>query len=200
MPDYAILLEVSKGFFNDPSYDSGKTAQLKLPAAPETMSAALDAVGAWDWREVGWRCLDCRVPWLTGTISDSDFGIDALNHLAQKLTELEPKTLSAYKALLDAADCKSVQQAEQLMDTLDEYIFSPQFCSPVDVAKRELSLILTEQDAALIAPHLNLYQYGQALIQNCGGMLTGYGLIERKDGQPVQVMEQGFRQGGMEMM
>ncbi len=85
------------------------------------------------------------------------------------------------------------------MDTLDEYIFSPQFCSPIDVAKGELSLILTEQDAALITPYLNLHQYGQSLIQRCGGMLTDYGLIERKDGQPIQVPEQQPCQGGMEM-
>ena len=41
MPDYAILLNVSKGFFNDPGYDSGKTAPLKLPASPETLDAVL---------------------------------------------------------------------------------------------------------------------------------------------------------------
>jgi len=112
---------------------------------------------------------------------------------------MEPKALPAYKALLEAVDCKSVQQAEQLMDTLDEYIFSPQFSSPIEVAKGELSIILTEQDAALITPHLNLYQYGQSLIQRDNGVLTDYGLIERRDGQPVQTIEQP-RQGGMEMM
>lgn len=50
-PDYTILLEVSKGFFNDPSYDSEKTVQLKLPASPEALTSALETVGAWDWRE-----------------------------------------------------------------------------------------------------------------------------------------------------
>jgi len=199
-PDYSILLEVSKGFFNDPSYDSGKTTQLKLPAAPETLSDALDAVGAWDWREAGWRCLDCRTPQLTDTISDNEYSIDTLNQLAQKLAKLDPKALPAYKALLDAANCHDLDKAEQLMDTLDEYIFSPQFSSPIEVAKGELSVILAEWDAALLTPHLNLNEYGQSLIQRCGGLLTDYGLIERKDGQPVQAMERQPRQGGMEMM
>lgn len=85
-PDYAVLLEVSKGFFNDPGYDSGRTAQLKLPASPETLNAALEAVGAWDWREAGWSCLDCRVPALTEMISDAEEGIDHLNHLARHST------------------------------------------------------------------------------------------------------------------
>ena len=45
---------------------------------------------------------------------------------------------------------------------LDNYVFSPQYSSPIEVAKGELSLILCEPDAATLAPHLNLYQYGQA--------------------------------------
>ena len=64
------------------------------------------------------------------------------------------------------------------MDSLDNYVFSPQYSSPIEVAKGELSLILCEPDAATLAPHLNLYQYGQALIEKCGGVLTPYGLIE----------------------
>lgn len=71
--------------------------------------------------------------------------------------------------------------------------------TPIEVAKGELSLILCEPDAATLAPHLNLYQYGQALIEKCGGVLTPYGLIERADGQPVQAIEAQPRQGGMEM-
>ncbi len=199
-PDYTILLEVSKGFFNDPGYDSGKTAQLKLPATPEALSAALDAVGAWDWREAGWRCLDCRAPQLADAISDNECGIDALNQLAQKLADMEPQALSAYKALLEAAGCRDLGEAEQRIHTLDEYIFSPQLGSPIDVAKGELSIILAEEDAAQLLPCLDLRRYGQALIERCGGMLTEYGLIERKDGQPVQAPEQQPSQGGMEMM
>ena len=155
---------MSKGFFNDPGYDSGRTAQLKLPASPETLNAALEAVGAWDWREAGWSCLDCRVPALTEMISDAEEGIDHLNHLARRLADMEPKALTAYKALLEVTDCKELQSAEALMDSLDKYIFSPQFSSPIEVAKG-------------------------ALIQRCGGTLTAYGLIERHDGQPVQTME-----------
>lgn len=198
-PDYTILLEVSKGFFNDPSYDSEKTAQLKLPASPEALTSALETVGAWDWRETGWSCLDCRVPVLSEMISDAEVGIDSLNDLAQRLADMEPKTLNTYKALLEATDCKDIQSAEALIDSLDEYIFSPQYSSPIEMARGELSVILCDEDAAFLAPHLNLYRYGQALIERCGGTLTAYGLIEREDHQPVQAMENKPRQGGMEM-
>jgi len=197
-PDYTVLLEVSKGFFNDPDYDSSKTTQLKLPAASETLSAALDAVDVWDWREAGWCCLDCRVPSLMDVLSDED-DIHTIDQMARRLADMDPKTLDAYKALLEAADCKSLQQAEQLMDSLDQYIFSPQYGSPVDVAKGELSVILCEKEREEISPYLDLQKYGQSLIQLCGGVLTDYGLIERKDGQPIQTMEDQPRQGGMEM-
>ena len=126
-------------------------------------------------------------------------GINFLNHLAQRLADMEEAPLNAYRALLSAAGCESLQQAEQLMDTLDQYIFPPQCSSPIEAAKGELSVILTEPDAAMLAPHLNLYQYGQALIRHCGGVLTPYGLIEREDRQPVQTTTENPEQGGMEL-
>lgn len=197
-PDYAILLKVSKGFFNDSAYDSDKTVQLKLPAAPEALNAALTALDVWDWREAGWSCQDCRVPSLMDAASDTD-DIHEVNQLAQRLADMEPKALAAYKALLSATDCRNLQLAEQLMDTLDEYTFSPQFSSPIEVAKGQLSVILCDGEREQITPYLNLYKYGQELIQDGGGVLTDYGLLERKDAQPVQAMEQQPQQGGMEM-
>lgn len=198
-PDYTILLKVSKGFFNDPGYDSDKTVQLKLPASLEELSSALEAVGAWDWREAGLSCLDCRIPALTEVISDAEAGIDFLNDLAQRLAGLEPKTLTAYKALLEATDCKDLQSAEALIDSLDNYIFSPQYSSPAEVAKGELSVVLCDEDAETLTPYLNMYQYGQALIKKCGGTLTAYGLIEREDHHLVLSEKNMPNQGGMEM-
>ena len=198
-PDYTILLEVSKGFFNDPGYDSDKTVQLKLPASLEELSSALEAVGAWDWREAGWRCLDCQVPMLTDIISDADEGIEFLNRLSQRLADMEPRTLTAYKALLEATNCRDLLSASLLADSLNKYIFSPQYSSPIEVAKGELSTILCDREAEIITPYVNLHQYGQALIQSYNGVLTAYGLIERVDGQPIQGMEESPKQGGMEM-
>lgn len=47
-----------------------------------------------------------------------------------------------------------------------------------------------------LLPYVNLYAYGQALIQEQECSLTEYGLISREDGQSLKPMEQG----GMEMM
>ncbi len=74
-------------------------------------------------------------------------------------------------------------------DTLDSYLFAPHISSPVEMAKDTLSYILSERDAERLMPYLNLYQYGDALLKKDGGVLTSYGLLERRDGQPVQAME-----------
>ena len=42
------------------------------------------------------------------------------------------------------------------------------------------------ENADLLCRYLNLYGYGEALIQQYGGELTDYGLLTRADGQPVQ--------------
>lgn len=171
-PDYMILLETETG------------SQCRLPSAVLPQDR--------------YTCLDCRVPALTDMISEAE-DIHAANRLARRLSLMNTQVLNAYKALLEASGCGDISNAEYLADTLGLYIFSPQYSSPTEVAKGELSLILSEPDRALVASHLNLYQYGQALVEKCGGVLTDYGLIERKDGQPVQTQENQPKWGGMEM-
>lgn len=198
VPDYAILLEVSKGFFNDPSYDSDKAVQLKLPASPEALDAALEAVDAWDWREAGWRCLDCRAPVLSDAVSYSG-DIHAVNRLARRLADMDGKDLCKFKALAEAVCCQDLSQAERLLSTLEEYIFSPEYRTPAEAAEGELALMLDERAAALIRKHLNLQQYGEDMLRQRNIILTGYGLIEREDGQPMESMERQPKPGEMEM-
>lgn len=193
MPDYTILLEISKG--NDPAYDSEKTVRLSLPAEPAAMDAALTAVGAWDWREAGFRCLDCRVPALISHI-DEDENIAHIHRLAQKLQAMGRDELVKLKAVLEVTEDFSVLGVTRTIDTLEQYDFSPQTGTPEEMAREELGVILPAQDAEKLIPHLNLYAYGQALIQEQECSLTEYGLVSREDGQSLKPMEQS----GMEMM
>jgi len=197
-PDYLFRVGITHHPDAEPEYPS-KITYLELPASQETLDSLVTELGNPGWMGTMFVSYDGLIPAVKDMLMFTE-DVPDLNRLAQKLAKLDPKALPAYKALLETANCHDLDKAEQLMDTLDEYILSPQFCSPIDVAKGELSVILAEWDAAQIAPHLNLYQYGQSLIQRCGGLLTDYGLIERKDGQPVQAMEQQPQQGGMEMV
>ena len=204
-PDYSFLLHIARGYYAPPAADCEKAVQLQLPAEYEVLEGVLASLKVNDWQETVWYGLDCCVPALTDMIYSIGVNdaftqdwMDRLNGLAQQLSDMDAQTLNTYKALLETADCKDIQSAELLADTLDNYILSTQFSSPSEVAKGELSLILPDQEVELIIPHLNLYQYGQALIEKCGGTLTGYGLIERRDGQPVLAAENP-QWGGMEM-
>ena len=194
-PDYTILLEISKGYFNDPAYDSEKTVRLPLPAEPAAMDAALTAVGAWDWREVGFRCLDCRVPSLISHI-DGDDNIAHINRLAQKLQVMDEEVLTKFKAVLEATENFSVLSATHTADALDEYLFTPQYASPEDMARDFLESSVGEAGMSTLLPHINLYAYGRALMEGQECTLTEYGLISREDGESLKPAEQS----GMEMM
>jgi len=182
-PDYTMLLEVSH---------SRGAAQLKLPADKRALEAVLQSLGEPDWQDLSWRCLDCKVPSLMDAVSEAR-DIHAVNDFAGMLAQMDSKTLVLYKALLEASDCRDLLSAELLANQLPNYTFSPQFSSPEELAKEELSVLLCEPSAATILPYVDLQKYGEALIKQCGGELTGYGLIERTDGHPIQ----SPRQGGM---
>ena len=177
---------------------TGKIVYLDLPATEEQWQQAENELGDPGWLGTVIDSIDGLVPRL-GDMLTSTEDISDLNPLAQKLANMSSNVVITYKALLEATDCRDLDQAEQLMDTLDEYILSPQFSSPIEVAKGQLSVILCDAEREQIIPYLNLYKYGQELIQDGRGVLTGYGLLERKDGQPVQAMEQQPQQGGMTM-
>ena len=177
--------------------DPSRAVCLDLPATEEQFEKTEEQLGGPGWLGTVLASFDGAIPSVWEMLHTTE-DLPELNLLAERLSDMEPKALSAYKALLEATNCKDIQSARQLMDELDEYTFSPQYSSPVEVAKGELYTIM-DNDLALLLPHVNLYQYGQDLIQNYGGVLTGYGLIERKNGQPVQTIENQPRQGGMEM-
>lgn len=199
VPPYTVLLELTKGWFNDSEYDNEKTVQLWFPSSPSAMDHALNELGAAMWSEVSFQCIDCRVPTLADAVSDAN-NVAEVNRFSQWLDNIAQEKLPAYKALLAATHCRDLQNAMTLMDAMDSYVFSPSFSSPEDVAKGELNITMAESNVKLLLPHVNLYAYGEALIQNQRASLTEYGLIERQDGQPIQSMEKLPSQGGMEMM
>lgn len=183
-PPYTVLLELTKGWFHDPSYDSEKTVQLWFPSSPAEMDHALNELGASTWAEVSFQCVDCRVPALMDAVSGAN-NVAEVDRFSQWLDNIPQEKLAGYKALLAATQCRDLQNAMMLMDALDSYIFTPSFSSPVDVARGELKVTMAESDAEILLPHVNLYTYGEALLQSQHAILTEYGVIERQDGQPM---------------
>lgn len=180
-PDYSMLLEVSDGY---------SSAQLKLPASEQELAAVHQALEEPDWLDLSWTCLDCKVPSLMDAISEAR-DIRPVSDFAGMLAGMDSTALVIYKALLEAADCRDLLHAGLLAGQLPQYTFSPKISSPAEMAKEELSVTLCDPEAETLLPHVNLQSYGEALIEQCGGKLTGYGLIERTDGQPIQAPQQG---------
>ena len=175
-PDYTILLEVRRG---------EQTATLKLPASPQEMNAALDAVGAADWKDVDFQCVDCKAPVLIEAVTECG-SVEQANRAARTLDVLTDRQMTVYKALLEAEWFSSLDEAMEMAGQLDQYILSPEFASAEGVGLSCLQTVMGDDEAALVLPHVNLYAYGVSLIQRFNYSMTTYGAIERRDGEPVR--------------
>ena len=196
-PDYMILLEVCKGYFNDPDYDSDSVVQLKLPASKETLDGVLNTLEAADWSELAFTCLDCRIPALIEAVNQTE-DVFAVNHAASRFAKMSGEAIPKLKSLLEVTGISGLADAVRLTEQLESYVYSPEFSSPTDVARAEIKFSLIEQEAELLIPHVNLHLYGKALLENHNWTLTDYGMISRQDGRPIQKFEeQNQGMGGM---
>ena len=57
-----VVLEVRKGFFNDPQYDNDNTATLDLPTVDASIWRAVEKVDAASVDECAFHCVDCLIP------------------------------------------------------------------------------------------------------------------------------------------
>ena len=169
-PDHTILVQTA----------SGCEVRLPVPLGDPTGDEPV-------------QCLDCAAPALIGLTG----AMGTWDMLAHRLAELEVDgELPKYKALVEATGCDDICQALSLADELDQYMLDPKCHTPEEVARGVINMTVPRHEIETLLPHVNLYQYGQALIQASGGQLTGYGLIERTDGQPVQAIDQEQSQMG----
>lgn len=198
-PDYAIHLRLA-AHHEDLPFGGTDVVELKLPAEDSVLEMAVRCLGYVDWGAVECTCLDCKVPQLKEHIT-SAVPFETIKQLGDVLTQISAERLPAYKALLAAAECQDIEEALVLAEQLDEHILSAAIASPEDAAAEELALILPNEAARLLRPHINLYAYGQMLLASRNNIQTEYGLLKRRDGQPIQSIgqqQQEPQMGGME--
>lgn len=181
-PDYTILLELV-------GVDS--PIQIPLPASPtvlfevkNTMTALLPPDSRDD---ASIRCSDCAAPSLIPALSMC--GVDGLvqmNQLAKRLQAMDPAQLTKYKAVLDAVDERTVAGAIRIAEHLEDYLFSPQFAGPEDMARDFLASSVGEPGMDTLAKFMNLYGYGEALMEKQHCAMTEYGMVSREDGQSLK--------------
>ena len=172
-PDYAILAELPDG------------SRARLPTPLDKTVVEEPA-----------RCVDCVAPALTGLTAMRS----TLDLLANRLAELEMnEELTKYKAVLEATGCDDIPRALALADEQDRFSLDPEPREPDEVASGHLKELLPEEDLAALLPNVNLYCYGQKLMEQSGGKLTGYGYVQPVTG-PVQDIGQGQGPEEMRMM
>ena len=196
-----IAPEAPAGIFHLEFQLGEEQAELTLPAGQELVEVRdqMEAVGLSNCAVTAFHS---RIPQVPAEWAVPE-RLDTLNCLAIRLTVLadrDPLRLVKYKAVLEASPPASLEEAMALTERLDAYSLDRSAASPEDVARGELRSAVGEEQAALLCRYLNLYGYGEALIQQYGGELTDYGLLTRADSQPVQEpLPPQPKLGGMEM-
>ena len=192
-PDYTVLLSVGYP-------DWGDDEMVKLPTSVEELNAVVDRFQARGWRDLTWRCADCKIPALADMISMCE-SIMEINMAAEVLNELSGLDLLTSKAMIAAMQPQDLADTMALIETRYEYALLQDISSPYDVGLSRLRSALPQEELELLLPHVNLYGYGESAMKRYPLAMTEYGGLDRFDGEPVLKQENDTpERGEMEMM
>lgn len=185
-----VVLEVRKGFFNDPQYDNDNTAILNLPAIDKDIWQAVEAVDAASVEECVFRCTDCLIPSLRDAIDEAleDGGLDQVREFAGQLAQKERTWGAAefirYKALLAASGQPSLGNAAQLLEEAEQYELLPEVAETWDYVE-----LMAREKYPDLPPELfqtpQAANVGRTMLEEGNATIADYGLLRRKDGQPL---------------
>ena len=196
-PEYILRLRIGQYPFNTGGSPEVTTA-LDLPASSEELCKALETVGAASWEEVVFTVEDSAIPGFPEEIYGDSF--EELNDYAQTVKDIQSANkMTELKAILVAKGCSTVHEAMEIAERMDDFFVELDKQSPYDVAREEICFSMPEEEANLLLKHVDLYGYGKALMERYNSQLTDYGLVVRKDGQPIQSPEVPSVQMNMEM-
>ena len=85
------------------------------------------------------------------------------------------------------------------MEDLDQYELRPDVAQPWSYAELVLRVKYPDLPEALFQTGQSA-EIGRELLEDRNGVITGYGLIRRLDGQPIQSLHEAPEQNGMEMI
>ncbi|MGM9601579.1 MAG: hypothetical protein ACI3W5_08350 [Faecousia sp.] len=183
-PEYTLRLLIGRYPF-ETGGDPEITTSLDLPANVEGLNKALEYVGAASWEEVIFTVEDSACPGFPDDVYGDSF--DELNDYAQTVKEIQQAgNLTKLKAVLAAKECSSIVEAMEIMDRLEDFFVEEDKVTPADVAREEIRFSLSDEEADMLLKHVNLYDYGKELMAHYNSQLTDYGLVARRDGQPIQ--------------
>ena len=198
-PDYIFRLNLRLNPAVPVPPDGKKLVEIDLPASEKQIMAALDAMGASGLDDTLCAILDGPLPGLKFEVFVGN-EILLVNELAERVRNMSDNELGVLKAVMEEVGFDTLDGVIELTGRTDEYIFEPGIRGVEQAVETELNVMLGEKDAELIIQHLNLYAYGKALLEQENAAITPYGRLQRRDGRPIQAMEQEPEMGGMEGM
>lgn len=169
-----------------------RAVKLYLPAKQAELDAVLDCLEVDSWQEVRLEDRDAAMPemWLFTDMAYD--GMEQINRFAQCLEELDRNNeLIKFKAVAGQLDISGLDDVFALAEHLSEYALEPGIHSLEELAREELSVIVSDPNRDLLTRHLNMEAYGADLLWRDQGLFSDYGYICRPDGQPLQVPRQG---------
>lgn len=147
-------------------------------------------------QELWWRCIDCVIPEMRDTVSSAS-EIKVVNRFAQTVAAMPQGQRKMYKAVLEGLRCNNLPAAIAQADTLNAYTLNEEIYSPSEFAKEKIRSIMDEAMVDQVLTNLNLYRYGETLMESEHCIQTGYGLLQRRDERELRVQD---KQIGMKEM
>jgi hypothetical protein len=166
--------------------NDGRTSTLDLPPlTAKKLDAALRAIGYNDPTTARFTCKDCLIPvareWITAAQD-----VQLSEQFARQLDYMDRRGgVTEYKALLEATACGDLQTAIGLTEGIEEYQLDSECPDPEAYARETLSKPPYSELGVDLEKHLNLYTFGQELMEQNNAMQTEYGVLSRKDGGPI---------------
>ena len=193
-----VVLEISKGHFNDPGYDNDMTFTVDLPEMRgKRLIDVLEKVEAASLEEIGYRCIDCLIPAAKELIDDAE-DIEAVNRFAEALAKLQRRILPVrYKAMLEAVKPSDLESATRLVADADQYTLDDKMSGPEDYAREYLSRLEGGDERIDLSKLVNPYALGEQVMKLENAAWTSYGVLKRKDGGSIQA--RGQNPAGPEM-
>ncbi|MDR0469694.1 MAG: hypothetical protein LBH09_06935 [Peptococcaceae bacterium] len=182
-----VVLEISKGFFDEPEYDNDLTTILNMPPyTQKALNNALEKVEASSLKECGYHCVDCLIPAAKEWINDAQ-DLDQAYNFAIILDRLERHGgVMKYKALLEAVECGDLETALRLTEDIEAYQLVTECYGPEDYAREVLNKSEPVEEWPIdISPYVDHYRFGKTLMERNNIINTSYGMLSRKDGGPV---------------
>lgn len=152
-----------------------RAVQLYLPAKQAELDAVLDCLEVDGWQEVRLEERDAAMPEMWRFTDMAYDGMEQINRFAQCLEELDRNNeLIKFKAVAGQLDISGLDDMFALAEHLSEYALEPGIHSLEELAREELSVIVSDPDRDLLTRHLNMEAYPQ------GGWLASLALVRCK--------------------